>query len=395
MLQPSLGRDDYAGRVNVNPDEDALVGSMIPAEFEDLYDQVENPDFDAVHHADRPKTVVSKELHAYLSAHRPDGPVTAPRTDDCTYIFPGDFVLASPPSGVSNDFDAVLLYRVTKVLSGSSFRSAELTFTACAYEHTPNPQVAGLFGTFAVMTVDGAEDVVGPRRNHQRKTVRHTLDRSLVKVYNCNRNRSQNLSLASLHSLAMKLPNEYGLPDRIPDSHKSEKNVLPARSRRRSGKDRAEDAEAQCEGSDGEEEEDDEDDSSGSEGDEFEPICLSEDVFVDCRGSSDLQGSKYPVGLMRVVAVNADEQKFKGKWYIQDWTSFEPPSNWIFRRAVSDDQIWKDDPNWIDFDSAIRGVQLKWNAPPRFGYVKLSSRSSGVLAAHLQSLSPPLVNKED
>ena len=129
---------------------------VIPEEFMDLYDELDNPDFDPTHHAGRTKHVVSKEMHAYLSAQRETGPVSSPVNagTDCNYVFPGDFVLATPPIGErGSSSEAVALYKVCKV-EAATFRSSKLRFTGTKYAHTPQASQSGLFGTFAIANLE-------------------------------------------------------------------------------------------------------------------------------------------------------------------------------------------------------------------------------------------------
>ena len=403
FLQASGGARAHGARVNAS--DVYCVDDVIPEEYVDLYDEIENPDFDPTHHASRPKHVVNKEMHAFLSSQREHGPVTAPvnAKTDCNYVFPGDFVLAAPPSGAhGSSSEVVALYKVCKV-EAATFRSSNMRFTGTKYAHTPQASQPGMFGTFAIAVNDAAATYVGPGRKHQLKTIRHQMGRENIKVYNCALVKSKHLNLRTLHCLAAKLPSSFPVPTQVPATHKeaplaSSKRKAAASSKQGGGKRRApsshtvnsSESESEDEEDEGEEEED-EGEEEDEEDDALEEVSIGDHVFINLYGNEEFKGHRYPVGLLSVTALDSDNAKLKGRWFTNEWQSFEPPERWKFHRTMNGDRWTESD--WMELTSCILGVKLEWNKAPSFGRVLLSKRSSTAMCEHLRLLDPPLENK--
>ena len=105
------------------------------------------------------------------------------------------------------------LYNVATVDGAKNPYATDLTFRGIQYEHVPNADVGGLFGTFRMkLTLD----------NGHRRQTRTMLHKSQVVVFNVKLEKKQKvLTMRSLRSLALALPGEYPFPARadIPESH--------------------------------------------------------------------------------------------------------------------------------------------------------------------------------
>ena len=122
-------------------------------------------------------------------------------------IFLSDFVLAMPVGAIGVD-----LYNVQGISGTKTPFALDLDFLGVQYEHVPNPEVSGLFGTFRMkMTLEA----------DKRSQTRVTLSRNEVRVFNVTLLKSRVLCLQSLRALAMSLPEAYPFPAEqdIPDSH--------------------------------------------------------------------------------------------------------------------------------------------------------------------------------
>ena len=175
--EKNLNSNHWRERITSTPVRAAEIKELIPEEFEfqvpkpsqhrirrelttgadvnvvhhlsHLYDDVENPEFDQVFHNGRPKAQVQREMQQYLDSIRGIGPTQSPDSSlDATAVFPGDFVLARPPNGQADTKDIVCLYRVTHFGTSKSYRDLKVELTCQLYEHLPQPNVSGLFGTF-------------------------------------------------------------------------------------------------------------------------------------------------------------------------------------------------------------------------------------------------------
>ena len=122
-------------------------------------------------------------------------------------LLSGDFILAAPTST-----GGVELYSISSINGSRSPFATHLEFTAVQYEHTPNAEVAGMFGTFKMkMTLVG----------QKREQTRLLLNRSQVKVFNVDLDKKRRiLSIRTLRALALVMPH-YPFPARkdIPESH--------------------------------------------------------------------------------------------------------------------------------------------------------------------------------
>jgi len=124
-------------------------------------------------------------------------------------IYPGEFVLASP-AGLGG---GIALYSIKKFCKGFTARAVDIQLECVFYEHTVNPECAGMFGTFMQhkTLVDGVH-----------KQSQRILVRTEIVVYNVELvSKQRNLSLESLRCLARARPLMYPMPSKndLPKSH--------------------------------------------------------------------------------------------------------------------------------------------------------------------------------
>ena len=202
---PRIGMQGAAGADGTNADRD------------DSYEEWKKQNIDIRTHPLAIDPVVSsaqtnaeyerkkKALQATLRAGR-----THPTPTRGSPILLGDFVLARLQAN-----EGVELYSVTTMDGMQSPYCADLTFRGILYEHVPNPDVSGLFGTFR-MKLTLAEG--------KRQQVRTMVHRDQVVVFNANfEKKTKLLSLRTLRALALAVPDGYPFPARsaIPETHLS------------------------------------------------------------------------------------------------------------------------------------------------------------------------------
>ena len=102
------------------------------------------------------------------------------------------------------------LANVANVTGYESPYSSSISGTVVLYDHFPNANVNGLFGTFK----QGAT-IVGTKRQQ----IRLHVTRERILVYNVGVTKKKHLTLASLRALAINSPEAYPLPRDIPDTH--------------------------------------------------------------------------------------------------------------------------------------------------------------------------------
>ena len=118
-----------------------------------------------------------------------------------TPIFLGGFVLVSPPGGLGVD-----LYNVATIDNNKNAYAIDLSFRGILYEHLPNPEVSGLFGTFKMKL---------SLNDGRRQQTRTTLHRSQVVVYNAHIDKKRKvLTLRTLRALTLVMPNANPNPAR-------------------------------------------------------------------------------------------------------------------------------------------------------------------------------------
>ena len=264
----------------------SAMGRSIPSKYRHLFDDVENPDFDAVHHQGRTKAAVRKELVAFLSSVRAPTPCAAPSdtNEDTTYVFPGDFLIVEVPREYEQKVGAVSIGRVSSI-HGNEFRSPSTEFTIALYRHAPQDGVHGLFGTFTAAKNDTSV-LVGSRKNKERVHILCRMKRSDVLVYNVVRTKSNHISLDSLKALAEKRPSMFAIPQRLPASHMPTRSATRGKTRaphRRpaaaaDSSDEEEGAQSANDGErDDEEGEEEEEEDDGEESDMFSALEEAED----------------------------------------------------------------------------------------------------------------------
>ena len=132
-----------------------------------------------------------------------------PTINQSSPIFLGDYVLATTTNG------GVDLFSVATIENSANAFASNLRFFGVMYEHVPNGDVSGLFGTFRMkMTLTGE----GTRRQQTRLLIR----RDQVAVFNVEMHKKKKvLSIRSLRMLALALPDAYPFPPRrdIPETH--------------------------------------------------------------------------------------------------------------------------------------------------------------------------------
>ena len=383
------------------------------SELEELYDEVENPEFDQVHHKARPKSQIAKEMREYLDSIRGNGPISS-SANEVTPVFPGDFVLARPPAVQHDCRSTVALYRVNSFLSQKSYRSPDLELNCTLYHHTPQPNVAGLFGTFAVANRD--RTTTGAQSRAQRydtKTIRHNITRDLILVFNCGRRPDHSLDLDTLECLSKVCPDSFALPNTLPASHAPERSSGkrkaapgPSQGRRaqRVGRasssaaisDSSDDEDVRCEDEDEDEDEDDDDDdddeailgeSEEADGElQGRTVYSGHDVLLDMTGDEEFANQECPVGLVNVVDVNrsSGETTFTARWYERHWKAFKTPDHMRFDQFRADEGLgsWTAavDPVTnlpIQFAAeSVIPVALKWNVPEARGRRVVLSKAS-------------------
>ena len=216
-----------------------------------------------------------------------------------TPIFLGGFVLAYANGGLGVD-----LYNVATIDNNKNAYAIDLSFRGILYEHLPNPEVSGLFGTFKMKL---------SLNDGRRQQTRITLHRSQVVVYNAHIDKKRKvLSLRTLRALALVMPNAYPFPARpsIPESHvdfSDDEDDQPAGADRqpcRSGKRKAAPASnggrgkgrggragrsgrgrARSKNVSSEEEEDDEEDDDDDDDEDDEEVSSEPDVPESSSGS--------------------------------------------------------------------------------------------------------------
>ena len=196
------------------------------------------------------------------------------------------------------------LYNVATIDKNKNAYALDLSFRGILYEHLPNPEVSGLFGTFKMkLTLNDG----------RRQQTRTTLHRSQVVVYNAHIDKKRKvLSLRTLRALALVMPNAYPFPARpsIPESHvdfSDDEDDQPAGADRqpcRSGKRKAAPASnggrgkgrggragrsgrgrARSKNVSSEEEEDDEEDDDDDDDEDDEEVSSEPDVPESSSGS--------------------------------------------------------------------------------------------------------------
>ena len=164
--------------------------------------------------------VVSSAQSAAEFATRKAAMQAAIRTDPnptviaSSAIFLGDYVLAASSPNASG----VSLFNVVGIDGSQSVSKMDLHVRAVEYEHLPNSDIDGLFGTFKMrmLVVDGQV-----ARQQERKMIH----RSQIKVFNVQVLKKKNvgsvLSIRTLRALALAMPESYPFPKpaSIPDSH--------------------------------------------------------------------------------------------------------------------------------------------------------------------------------
>ena len=126
-------------------------------------------------------------------------------------VFDSDFVLARLTANTAS----VSLLNVASHGALQQARSPTLNLRCTVYEHTPNPDVSGLFGTFAMKMITGADG-----KRHQ---VKVDITRENIVVYNAlvQTAKSKLLTLETLRTLSIALPTDYPMPSNsdIPETH--------------------------------------------------------------------------------------------------------------------------------------------------------------------------------
>ena len=150
-----------------------------------------------------------------------------PGTSRSTRVLMGHFVLAQTDSA-----GGVRLFCVRSLGPMMTPNSVNLSCTAVEYEHTPNPNVSGLFGTFKLRSLP---------LNGKNQECRRTLTRNEILVYNAELQKAVKspklrvLSLASLRALMQALPVEYPMPptSQLPETHLAKEVVRRPASRQK------------------------------------------------------------------------------------------------------------------------------------------------------------------
>lgn len=138
---------------------------------------------------------------------------TGPTISVQSLVIGGAYLFAAPRGSIS-------LYKVENIGKGKTPRSVDPVLTCSLYTHKVNPSVSGFFGSFQLASAGTGKTI---------------LTRGDVVVYNVALVLYQKVwiaSLDSLRALAVAKPDDYPMPDDIPDSHLSNK-PQPARRRNR------------------------------------------------------------------------------------------------------------------------------------------------------------------
>ena len=173
-------------------------------------DMIENPEINPVYGHRRSADQVQKELKEHHSAAREH----AEHIGEVPPVFLGDYLLVTLP----RQDQGVYLARVSGAPKGGAYRSEDV-FDFTEYQHTPQPGVPGLFGTFE-MALNPYHD---EKDHRSRKYLKHLdMTRAAVVVYNVSTFRNDKelrLETSALTSLSEVCPKQYPMPSQIPQSH--------------------------------------------------------------------------------------------------------------------------------------------------------------------------------
>lgn len=131
-----------------------------------------------------------------------------PSSNSQAPVFGGEFLLVQLVPGAGIDLVHV---RDMSKLQGP--RHPDLVVTCTIYEHTPNPDVSGLFGTFRLKMVETETGAMMQSRCKVR--------RNLIVVVNAQMmpGKTYRLNLETLRCLANAMPEMYPMPTVIPEEH--------------------------------------------------------------------------------------------------------------------------------------------------------------------------------
>jgi len=159
--------------------------------------------YDPVCHAQQPKSVYEKEKERYQKIWRDAHGCGGPTRHAKSLVLGGSFlfVLRDGMGG-----GGVFLAKVENLANNKTPRSSDLAIKCTLYRHTPQPGVAGLFGTF--------------KQEAKGQAKQGLFTRAQVLVYNVQLDvKSKRVGVPSLRMLAAALPDQYPFPEEVPDSH--------------------------------------------------------------------------------------------------------------------------------------------------------------------------------
>ena len=328
-----------------------------------------------------------------------------PTSEQSSPIFLGDFVLCS----IRTASEGVDLYQVATMNAIKNPYAEDISFIGIMYEHVPNKDVSGMFGSFRMKLT---------LKEGKRQQTRTTLHRSQIVVFNAALvKKTKVLSLRTLRALALAAPVGYPFPKRseIPDTHLSlsdeeyddddadqpkarkGKQKKPAKQQPAKGKGKKKPVPVESSSSeqDDEDEEDDEDDDDADDGDDddddddgddddddendeedvrddgafdsdpavgavpaavpllqgptVEPV-LDKVFALNMRNDQEFLAFKYPVGIAYVRSIDP----FKVSWFVLPETQLAPgvsarekARRWKTTNKFLTFEKYYTDPNWF------------------------------------------------
>ena len=164
--------------------------------------------FDPVISSQQSVADYKRNREIWLASRTLGGPTVAvASTTGSSGVLLGSFVIAAPSAT-----DGVSLFSIRNLGPMMTMYSLDLSCTGVLYNHTPNPKVSGLFGTFKMATT---------RMGNRNQECRSTLRRDQILVSNAKLDGKGFLTLDTLRCLACVLPEQYPLPptSQLPTSH--------------------------------------------------------------------------------------------------------------------------------------------------------------------------------
>lgn len=174
--------------------------------------RLENPPVDPTFGQGRTVATRDRELAEYRAGVR----AASKESNQLPPIFQADYLLVQLPGR------AIALHTVSNGVMLHSASDPEMLFTTVEFEHTPQPGVQGLWGTFRKKKNPGykADDAKSGAKfvRHLNVSRQHVVVCN-VQVWSDTAAKALRIHTASLHELAEARPDEHTMPSKLPDSH--------------------------------------------------------------------------------------------------------------------------------------------------------------------------------